>query len=905
MEEGREGRPDPDRLLEQLERERRGRLVVFLGPAAGSGKTYAMLEAARENFSKGADLVIGWLQTHGREETETLAEGLPRIPPRRAERGGRTFEEMDLDALLARRPAIALVDELAHSDMDGRHERRYQDVLELLDAGIEVWTTLNVQHVESLNDAVARITGIVVRETVPDAVLDRADEIRLLDASPEVLRRRLEEGKVYAAPMAGAALERFFRPGNLNALRELALRTAAARVDQSLREYMEIHRIEGPWPAAERILVAVGPSPFSAQLVRAARRLAAGLKAEWLAVTVRTPASERWGEADRARLARNLRMAEDLGAEVISAAGSDVAQEVLRIARERHASILLLGKARKRTLRDRLLGGITDRIFRESGSLDVYAVEARAAEDPQAFSPSFPKGEKIEPLPYVAAAGLCGLITLLGILFRGSISNVNLAILYTLPIVTSALRWGRGPALLAATIGVLTFNFFFVPPFYTLAVGDLFYLWSFLLFFVIAFLVGRQAEQLREEARLLKRIQAHTSALYEASRAVAAARTEEEASAALTTRAALVLGIPCALLLPDSRGKLRLPAPELRGNTPEPPGENPMDSPSEAAVASWVMEHGQPAGRGTGTLPGGQWIFFPIVAGERGRGVFAALPPSSLAPEEREHMDALCRLAALGLRRIDLEAGAREAALAEETERLRNALLSSLSHELRTPLASLIGASEVLLDGERYNEAERRELVLSIREGALRMEDILRNLLDGARIESGRLSLKLDWTAPEELVEGALRRVEGRIGPREVETRIAEGLPLLRCDIGLIEHVLVNLLDNALRYSPEGSPLEMEAVPDREGGGFVRISLGDRGPGLSEEDPGVIFEKFRRGSAGRGKPGTGLGLTICRAVMEAHGGEIVAENRPGGGAIFRISLPTETAPGNGGGRRST
>jgi len=899
-------RPDPEALLREAGGTGRGRLTLFLGPVAGCGKTYALLEAARERLAAGEDLVAGWIETHGRPETERLLRGLPSVPPLTFEHRGATLREMDLDGLLARRPRIALVDELAHTNLQGRHERRWQDVTELLDAGISVYAALNVQHLESLNDAVARITGIRVRETVPDAILERADEVRLVDVSAEVLQRRLEEGKIYLPETALRARERFFRTGNVQALRELALRTAAARVDRNLRDYMDAHRIEGPWPAAERVMVCVGPSPFSASLVRAARRLAEGLKAEWFALHVRTPDSERLGGAERSRLARNLRMAEELGAEVVSLTAPDVPEGILRAARERRVSTILLGKPEPRGLLDRLRGrlgtSIPDRVLRGSGDVDVYAIRGRG--EPEAGEEERPAAAPPRPLRDHLLA-LAGTALVVGAAWplRLRVGNVNVAMLLTLPILLAALRFGRGPALSAAAGATLAFNFLFVPPLFTLAVAEMAYLWSFGLLFLIALVVGGMAERLRREARFLRTLERETRLLYGAARTASASARPEEALPLLLERAASAIGRPSALLTPppegggEGAGRPRL---LLRAAaSPEgPPPEDPLADPEEAAVATWAFDRGSPAGRGAPVLPRGGWLFLPAVASGRTLGVWACRTGETpLDPDERERADAWVSLASGVLERFRLGAELRRAELVSESERLQAALLGSVSHELRTPLTAVAGAASALAEsGELFGPAERAELLASIREGASRMEGVIDNLLDSARLEGGRFRPKREACDAEERVGATVRSARRRFPDREIRVRVEPDLPPFRGDPVLVEHVLINFLDNGAKYAPEGSPLELSAA--REGEGILFL-VEDRGPGVPPEERERIFGRFFRGSGGRRAAGTGLGLWICRGFAEALGGGVAFEPRPGGGSRFLLRLPLARDGGEG------
>jgi two-component system sensor histidine kinase KdpD len=667
-------RPDPEKLLQQIEKARRGRLTVFLGPAAGVGKTYAMLLAARERQSDGQDVVIGWVETHGRRETEALLEGLEHLPPREVEYQGGKLREMDLEALLARRPGLALVDELAHSNAPGsRHTRRYQDVEELLDAGIDVFTTVNIQHLESLNDVVAQITGVVVRETIPDSILAAADEVRLIDLSPDQLIQRLQEGKVYVPEQAQRALQNFFRPGNLNALRELALRETAETVDAQLADYMHDHDIQGPWPVKERVLVCVGPSPFSADLIRAGKRMATRLKADLLAVSVETPAGLK--PEDRGRLAGNMALAEQLGAETTTLYGQDVARALADFARGRNVSQIIIGQPLHSRLRDLIRPSPVDRLVRLSMGISVHVIPGnrpRGQVPRREWQPraACPIQAYLAPLLTVAS------VTAFCFLLHRVLTDVERDLLYLLPVLFSASRLGRGPAIFTAVISVLSLDFFFVPPQYRLSVADPSYAFTLLVFLAVAVLISSLASRLREEARAARDREARTHALYRLSRAIAGTTEPAEAARVVAREVCDLFGAEALVLVPDEQGNLQLAASVAPPGAPSEVGvREGLPTPefydaNERATAIWVYEHAEAAGAGSETLAGAAAFYEPIRTADDTWGVLGLrrpAPRSHLTTDEQHMLEALAGLAGLALERMKLTARAQRAELLAQT----------------------------------------------------------------------------------------------------------------------------------------------------------------------------------------------------------------------------------------------
>lgn len=871
-------RPDPDALLRRLaaaESRTRGRLKIFFGASPGVGKTYAMLEAARARRAEGIEVVIGWIETHGRAETAALADGFERLTPRQVDYRGVQLQEFDLDAALMRKPALLLVDELAHTNAPGaRHAKRWQDVDELLEAGIDVHTTLNVQHVESLGDLVHRVTGIEVRETVPDRLLDAADEVEFVDLPPEALLKRLAEGKVYVPDRAAQAVRHFFRRGNLLALRELALRRTAEHVDADVQDYRRDHEIEGTWPVAERILVCVRPNPESDRLVRAARRMAARFKAEWIVAYVESSAQRPLTAAERHSLAATIKLAEELGAQTAALSGDDVSEALLAFARLRNVSRIVVGKPLHSRWRDRIRGSLLDDIVRGSGGIEVVVIPGGKKEAATDGVPA--EVRKPRPLrEYLVSVAVVVGCTLLCWGMYDRFDSSDLVMVYLLGVVFIATRYGRRPSALAAVLSVAAFDFFFVAPHLTFAVTDTQYLVTFGVMLVVGLLISTLAARVRAQAEAARGREQRTQILYAMSRDVAAAKTVEEVTRAASRHVSEILQGPAEVLMPGPDGRLA------------PSEEGPAVSPRETAVAQWAFDHRRLAGLGTDTLPGSAGVYFPLLGSQTALGILGVRPHDSLlplTPDQFDLVEALARQAGSGLERVRL---AREM----EAERLRNTLLSSVSHDLRTPLAAITGAASALLQPTPLETAVERGLKEAIYDEADRLSRLVTNLLDMTRLESGSLRLSTDWQSLEELVGSALARLDRSRKGRVVEVSIPADLPLVPVDAVLMEQVLVNLLDNAFKYTESDSPLRIAAGVS---GRTVTVEVADEGPGLPLGAEDRVFEKFYRATSGQ--RGFGLGLPICRAIVAAHGGRIWAENRSPRGAAFRFTLPLGEGP---------
>jgi two-component system sensor histidine kinase KdpD len=881
-----EMRPNPDELLAYVQEEEkakeRGRLKIFLGYAAGVGKTYAMLEAAHQRKEEGVDVVVGYVETHGRIETERMQADLEAIPRKKLEYRGVWLEEMDVDAILSRHPQLALVDELAHTNAPGsRHLKRYHDVEDLLDAGIDVYVTLNIQHLESLNDVIAQITGVKVRETVPDSVIDEASEIELVDLPPDELLARLKDGKVYVPDQAVRAIEKFFRKGNLTALRELSMRRAAERVDDQMLAYMQTRAIPGPWPAAERLLVCVSPSPLAERLVRSARRLADELNAEWAAVYIETSAHARLSPEQRDQVARTLRLAEELGGKTITLSGDSVARLVTDYARQYNFTKVIVGKTLEPRWIEWFRGSVVDQFMRYSGNIDIYVVSSE--EKTPDLRQTFARQIHSPIQRYLWAILLVALGTGLNTLFHPHISPTNLVMIYLLNVVIAASYLGRGPAILASILSVLAFDYFFVPPYLTLVVSDTEYLLTFTGLLGVGLVISELTARVRDQAEMARRREASTAALYGLSRDLAAAAGIDDILQAITQNVSQTFGREVVIFLPD-----KVPEGGLKPYAYSPnftPDEN------ERAVAVWAFQHRQTAGRGTETLSAAEAHYLPLMTARGVVGVLGAKPMDAsrhLSLEQVRLMEAFANQAALAIERVQLADQARQAQLLKATEELQSALLNSISHDLRTPLVSITGALSSLQEDNSIDEETRQDLLDTAREEADRLNRLVGNLLDMTRVEAGAIQVRREPCDVLDVIGTALETIKDQLGDHPTRVDIPDDLPLVPMDFVLIERVLVNVLDNAIKYSPAQAPIEIQA---RLTGNDLQINVLDRGPGIPVRDLERIFDKFYRVQRPGYVRGTGLGLSICKGIVEAHRGSIYAKNRPDGGAIITIVLP--------------
>ena len=883
----REQRPDPDALLQRIAdedaRATRGRLKVFFGASPGVGKTYAMLAEARRLREQGVDVAVGLVETHGRQETARLITGLDILPRKQVEYRGRALEEFDLDAALRRRPAILLVDELAHNNAPGsRHPKRYQDVNELLAAGVNVYTTVNVQHIESLNDVVGGITGIKIRETLPDKIFDQADEVVLVDLPPDDLLQRLKEGKVYLGEQADRAVQNFFRKGNLLALRELALRRTADRVDSQMQTYRRDKVGGRVWKARDSLLVGVGADAGNEVVVRAGAQLAAALDAQWHAVYVETPALQRLPEQRRRNILATLKLAQDLGAQTSTLAAPDPVSALVDYARNHNLGKLVVGRApRRKTSLPHWRRTTSDRVAERAPDLDVVTVsrEAPAALSAASELPALrlPKWRALE-----GAIAISVITTVLALPLAHRLEPANIVMLFLLAVVVTAVVFGRGPAVLSAVVNVLAFDFFFVPPHLSFAVADAQYIVTFSVMLVTGLVIGQLTARLRYQARIASHREDRMRHLFELARELSAALTTEQVVEIGERFVAAVARCKVAVAALNENETLVLPQPDAPAPT------------IDEAIARWVVDRGEPAGIGTDTLPSAVSLYLPLKAPMRTRGVLVVEPTNArllLIPEQRRLLETCAALIAIAIERVHFVTVARNTLVDIESERLRNSVLAALSHDLRTPLTSLVGLADRLSRELADNPAGAQAAVVG--EQARRIAKLVNQLLEMARLEARRTELHKDWQSLEELIGSALKELEIPLAGRHVEVAIAPELPLVHCDGVLIMRVLVNLLENAAKYTPPGSPLRVVAGVPR---GLVEIAVEDRGPGLPAGKEQAIFDKFTRGQSESAIPGVGLGLAICRAIVMAHGGQIRGEGREGGGARFVFTLPADTPP---------
>ncbi len=883
-------RPSPDALLRQASQESRGRLKIFLGAAPGVGKTYEMLEAAQAKQRDGVDLVVGVVETHGRKETQALLDGLEMVPRRPVEYKGHALEEMDLDAILQRRPQIVLVDELAHSNAPGsRHPKRYMDVEELLGAGIDVYATLNIQHVESLNDVVAKITRIRVRETLPDSIIDRADDIELVDLTPDDLIQRLKEGKVYVPRQAERAIRHYFQPGNLTALRELSLRRTAQRVDAQMVDYMRAHAIAGPWAAGERVLVCVNEDPSCAAVVRYARRLADRLRAPWTAIHIETSRDQRLSEEARDRIAEALQLAERLGGDALTVPGQNPTEGVLEYARANNFTHVVIAKSRRPRWSEWLRGSTTHSLIRQADDISVHVIAERRPQEPPPASaermpPSRAASQHADANAYLGSAAFVAVALVLGLVLQQFLAVSNISLVFLTAVLTSAITYGLWPSLFACLISVLAYNFFFLPPLYTFTIADPENVVALFFFAVVAVIASNLAARVRVQA-LTARLRAKTTEdLYQFARKLASSVTLDDLLWATAFQIASMLRLNVVLLLPEGDSVVMQAA---------YPPEDTLDE-ADLAAAKWCWQNNQPAGRGADTLPGAKRLFLPMQTGRGPVGIVGLDNDRSgplLTPDQRRLFNALADQAALAIERTVLARDVEQARLAAEAERLRSALLTSISHDLRTPLASILGSATSLRTYRNtLADNEQDELTQTIQEEAERLNRFIANLLDMTRLEAGAIEPRADVVDIGDIVGSARERAGKVLARHRVAINLADDLPMLRLDPVLLEQVLFNLLDNAAKYATAGSEVRVTARQDNNA---VRIQVIDEGQGIPPEDLERIFDKFYRVyAADSRRAGTGLGLAICRGFVEAMGGTISAGNRSDRrGAVFTITVP--------------
>lgn len=878
-----DNRPDPDELLASLkleeEKNRRGKLKIFFGMCAGVGKTYTMLQTAQAEKTKGCNTIIGYVETHNRKETADLVKGFEIIPRKKFEYKSTHVEEMDLDEIIARKPELVLVDELAHTNAPGsRHAKRYQDVLEILDNGINVYTTVNVQHLESRSDTVAQITGVVVRETLPDEIFENADEIEVIDLTPDELLQRLSEGKVYAPERSKEAIESFFRKGNITALREMALRIVADRVDKQLHEYMQLKRIKGPWKSGLHLLVAVSHTQQSAKLLRWAKNLSYTMGADLQAIYVET--SYRPNPKESEQLNKNIALARQLGVKFRFITHTDMVKAIVDFAQKENITHIIIGKPRVRNLLTLLrLGNFVNRLIRYSGNIDVYIlgsdIQSKDRFKEKVSLPSFTSNIQqylIASLTVILAAAIC-------FLFRSFI--VYQVVSYALLFVVSALAffYGTGPILLAATMSALIWDFFFIPPPYTLHVNKPEDMLMLIMFFIIALLSGVLTSRIRRQEKKIRVREERTNALYQLTRELSTATGIEEVINIAKNDIKKYFNLESRILLKSDTNDLEYTS-KKNGNF--------TISKNDISVASWTFQHSTKAGKHTDTLPSSSYTFYPLKGNQMNLGVVAIQQDTVFTQGEEQFWEAFISQISGKFEREYLRTMAKQAFLLNESDKLYKTLFNSISHELRIPVATIMGASDSLLTTSHPEEI-RKELSNEIFKASKRLNRLIENLLNMSRLESGRISPRLDWCDIHDLINKVTESLQDELKPFNLHIVVPEDMPFVKLDFGLMEQVLYNLIYNATQYASNSTNLRIKAFYDN---GIMTLQVMDRGPGFPPKEISLIFNKFYR-VEGSKAGGTGLGLSIAKGFTEAHKGTINVENRQNGGAKFTIKIPTE------------
>lgn len=870
-------RPSPDALLKLAEREARGKLKVFLGASPGVGKTYAMLSGAKRLSVEGRDVVVGLVETHGRSDTAALLEGLEVLPRRPVAYKNRTLMEFDVDAALARRPDLIIVDELAHTNApDSRHPKRFQDVEELLEAGIDVWTALNIQHVESLSDVVAGITGIAVREVVPDTVIERADDVVVVDITPDELIERLKDGKVYLPDNARRAADNFFKPGNLTALRELALRRTADRVDDEMVDYLRQNAIEGPWPTAERILVCVGPDAHSQSVVRAAGRLAHGLNAGWVAAHLDPIGRDTRDTGAMKRVDEALKLAARLGADVSRLSARDLPSEVLRYARRENITQIVLGRSRASWFK-RLIGrSLSDEITRQAEGIAIHVVTPAKDKAPVFRWPR----PLVKASAYIAAFVAVAIAVGLGFVALNWLPPPALSMFFLAAVLLCANRFGTGSAIVAALLSFFAYNFFFIVPIHTLTIASPHELVALTVFLLVAVITGSLSGRVREQSDAAGRRIFQTQMLFDFSRKLSGTATIDDVLWAVASQTASAIKGETIVALAEN-GDLQIKAAF--------PPEDSMGA-SEWTAARWALTHRESAGLGTTTLPNAHFTFRPLTTPRGVVGVIGLRPGTAgLSAEDERVVEALIDQTTVAIERTLLAGDAAKAEAMAESERLRSALLSSISHDLRTPLATILGSVTSLrsLGGQMPKESQT-ELLSAIEEETRRLSQFVTNLLDMTRLEAANLEIKRDWVDLADIIRAAVARGQMAWSDRKIDLSIAKGLPLVHGDSGLLEQVVFNLLDNAHKYSLPGTSTKVSA---QERNREILLEVSDEGQGIPPEDLERVFDKFYRVKHGDGRSaGVGLGLAICRGIVTALGGSITAASPLADGRGTRITI---------------
>ncbi len=877
-------KPNADEILERIikreAKKNKGKLKIFFGMSAGVGKTYAMLQDAQKELFEGTDIVIGYVETHGREETEALVKNLPIIPRKKIIYQNAELEEMDIDSILQRKPSLVLVDELAHTNAPGsRHNKRYLDVLELLDKGINVFTTLNVQHLESQASTVTQISGIAIRETVPDSILDNADEIELIDISPEELIERLQEGKVYKGEQSSRAIENFFRIGNLTALREMSLRLTADRVDKQLRDYMQDERISGPWKTGQRILVAVSASPTSEYLIRWARSVSYSMSASWIALFVET--SKPIADEDKPRLKKNLDLARELGAEIITTIDENVVQAILRTAREENVSLILVGKPENGKFALMLQGkNIVDKLIEESGNIDIYVVGSEKGADKRSSLKTILRSQS-GYAKYLITSSIVAAAALILFPLSAYIGYQTVAMILLLTVALLPLFFGPGPVLLAAGLSAIIWNFFFIPPTFTFNISNVEDVLMFAMYFIIATVTSILTTRIRAREYAVRQREKRAVALYNLANELSASRSVEDVLVTTVKNIKLIFDAECALLLSDSKGALF--------NTCS--NDNLLTlNPKELSVATWSFANGKKAGRFTNTLPSAEGQYYPLLSPRKIFGVAAVMfnNRNDLKIDEETLLGSFISQAGVAIERELLNENTKRAILIEESEKLYKNLFNSISHELKTPLAAIMSISNYLLENNDTKTSDtNKQMLEDISTASTRLNRLVENLLDMTRIESGRMELNLKWFDVRDLINSTLNSLNTELSAHNIHMEIPHDTKPAKIDFVLMEQVIKNILINSYVYTPPGTDIYIKAFTNKD---KLVISISDNGPGVPEEHLEHIFDKFYRVKS-RHTGGTGLGLSISKGFVEAHNGSITVRNKQNGGIEFKIEIP--------------
>jgi len=876
-------RPDPDELLAAIKQEeelsKRGKLKIFFGMCAGVGKTYTMLQAANLDKKKGIDIVIGYIEPHERPETIDLVEGFEIIPRKSITYKGIQLEEVDIDAILSRRPQFVLIDELAHTNCPGsRHAKRHQDVQELLDSGINVYTTINVQHLESRSDTVAQITGITIRETLPDEVFEKADEVELVDLTPDELLERLADGKVYTSERSEEAIRNFFRKGNLTALREMSLRLVADRVDKQVRDYMQLKHISGPWKSGLHLMVLIGPSQQSVKLIRWAKNLSYTMGSSLLALYVESP--KRLTLVQKEHLTKNINLAKQLGAEFVTTSDIDLVKGILRVAHKENITHIIVGKPRQRNLLSLfVLGNFVQKLVRYSGNIDVYVLGSDQASDNEYMRYMSTPAYTSRISQYLLTLAIVGTTSLLCLPISQHVGYqvVSFILLFTVSILATFM--GTGPILLASSLSALIWDYFFIPPRYTFHIGKTEDMLMLGMFFFIALVNGVLTSRVRRQEQLTRDREERTYSLFELTKGLSQAAGLPEVIKVAIVDIKKYFAVDAFFILQDGNGSLKRPDNKTQGF---------VLSENDFSVASWAYKNGKKAGRFTDTLPSSDYTFFPLSGASVKTGVAAILLPNWFTGYKELQWDTFMSQISTAIEREFLDELARKAQILDESDRLYKTLFNTISHELRIPVATIMGASDALL-ATGHNEEVRAELGNEIYKASERLNRLIENLLNMSRLESGRITPHMDWCDVHDLINRVVENLRSELAPFNLLVVIPDNMPLIKLDFGLMEQVLHNLVYNACQYAAKSSNIRVKMYYDN--GNFV-LQVMDRGPGIPESALPFIFNKFYR-VEGSKVGGTGLGLSIVKGFIEAQKGNVTVENRNNGGTRFTIKIPSE------------